>query len=356
MPHIFVAGYPSSVGGANTELWHTLKLWRSGGIDVTCLALTDLPSPEWISRVGSIGCKTVLDKIDNVEFIHGLPGSTVVAFCNYWFMANLRRFDKLQCKIAWVPCMNWPFPDEQMWHKVNGMMDAYVYQSTYQAAQMMPLVQNWCNRGTQPYLPERFHQISGAFDVEEFPFRPKPIVEGEPFVIGRLSRSVGKPANQPALEKYPIDLWSQYADIRTRIPHLKARVMGWCAGIEEKCGPPPEWAEVLPDCAETSQEFLASLHCLVPGIGCCKENWPRVGLEAMAAGVPLVVEARGGWPEMTSRCVADRNEQTNLVAGTAWMTPYPVAAEVARERVVVLADPDTILDKWRDIFNELENR
>jgi hypothetical protein len=355
--HIVVAGYPSSIGGANTELWHTLKLWRSGGIDVTCLALKDRPSPEWISRVGGIGCKTVIDKLDNVGMIRGLPDSIVVAFCNYWFITNLRRFDLLRCKIVWVPCMNWPFPDEQLWHKVCGMMDAYVYQSTYQAAQMMPLVQNWCKRGNQPYLPDRCHQIRGAFDVEEFPFGPKPVVEGEPFVIGRLSRSVGKPANHPALEKYPIDIWSQYAAIRARIPHLKARVMGWNAGIEDKCGPPPEWAEVLPDCAETVQEFLASLHCLVPGIGCCTENWPRVGLEAMAAGVPLVVEAKGGWPEMTAYTAEDRAAQTNLVAGMAgFRNAHLTAAELSCERVLVHTDPARILGKWRDIFNELENR
>ena len=31
-PTIFVIGYPAQVGGANTELWHTVKLWRRLGL------------------------------------------------------------------------------------------------------------------------------------------------------------------------------------------------------------------------------------------------------------------------------------------------------------------------------------
>jgi glycosyltransferase involved in cell wall biosynthesis len=354
MPHVFVAGYPSTLGGANTELWHTLKLWRSGGIDVTCLVLKGEPEQEWVDRVAGIGCRTVFGRLDSLDAIPHLPGATVVAFCNHWFLQELHQFDKLGCKYVWVPCMNWPFPQQQLIEQFRGMLDAYVFQSEYQAAQMMPLTKNSCERGEKPYLPERFHQIRGAFDVEEFPFRPKPVVEGEPFVIGRLSRSVGKPANVPALEKYPRDLWAQYAAIRARIPHLKARVMGWCAGIEEKCGPPPEWAEVLPDCAETAQEFLASLHCLVPGIGCTPENWPRVGLEAMSAGVPLVVERKGGWVEMSERSAVDRSMQITELRQLAEPEWHTVAAGFAHGAVIALADPESILPKWQAIFNELE--
>ena len=76
--------------------------------------------------------------------------------------------------------------------------------------------------------------------------------------------------------------------------------MGWSDELTRHCGPPPPWATVLKQGAETPQEFLAQLHCVVPGIGCCDENWSRVGLEAMATGVPLVVEAKGGWQEMVS--------------------------------------------------------
>lgn len=361
MPHVFVAGYPSSLGGANTELWHTLKLWRSGGIDVTCLALKDPPEQEWVDRVAGIGCKSFIgpmDELDQIRTLHGkqchwLRGSTVVAFCNWWFLKAICRFVRLGCRIVWVPCMTWQFPDERLWTRVCGQMDAYVFQSTYQAAQMSPLIEFDCKNNDHPFEPERFHQIRGAFDTAEFPFRPKPIVEAEPFVIGRLSRSLGRPGNVPAVEKYPADLWAQYGAIRRRIPGMRARVMGWNEGIEQKCGKPPEWAEVLPDCAETSQEFLQSLHCLVPGIGCCKENWPRVGLEAMSAGVPIVVEAKGGWPEMAQAPAKDRQMQTNMVASMDSTNSHLHEARVDRDRACWLADPETILDQWQSLFEGL---
>ena len=31
---VYVLGYPGDVGGANTECWHTIKLWRRFGVDV----------------------------------------------------------------------------------------------------------------------------------------------------------------------------------------------------------------------------------------------------------------------------------------------------------------------------------
>jgi glycosyltransferase involved in cell wall biosynthesis len=358
MPPIYVIGYPSSIGGANTELWHTLKLWRVNGLDVTCCHFWgDPPAPEWIERVKGIGCRSVIEPWDTDRrfkpLLHIPRGSTVVAFCNYWFLRDIRAFDLRDCRIVWVPCMTWQFPQEALWTKVCGMLDAYVYQSTYQAAQMAPLIESQCKAGRHPFLPERFHQIRGAFDIAEFPFSPKPVVEGGPFVIGRLSRSSGNPSKIPAVEKYPADLWQQYAAIKRRIPSLRARVMGWNAGIEEKCGPPPEWAETLPDCSESVQDFLGSLHCLVPGIGCCRENWPRVGLEAMAAGVPLVVEAKGGWPEMTP-CVAGRKEQTDLVANMAAHSGRTLsAALVGRGIVESQADPTSIWGKWKQLFEGL---
>ncbi len=351
----YVIGYPSSIGGANTELWHTLKLWRANGLDVTCCHFWgDEPSPEWVDRVEGIGCRSFIQPWEP-PYLPIPYGSTVVAFCNYYFLRDVRLFDVRDCRVVWVPCMTWQFPKEALWTTVCGMMDAYVYQSTYQAAQMTPLIEKQCKAGRHPYLPERFHQIRGAFDVEEFPFRPKPVVEGEPFVIGRLSRSSGNPSKIPALEKYPADLWRQYAAIKERIPSLHARVMGWNAGIEEKCGPAPEWAETLPDASESVQEFLGSLHCLVPGIGCCKENWPRVGLEAMAAGVPLVVEAKGGWPEMAyDKCsVPDRAAQVNCVAWMAEAPGHSFAASIARGRVIEHADPARIWGQWQQLFEGL---
>jgi glycosyltransferase involved in cell wall biosynthesis len=44
--------------------------------------------------------------------------------------------------------------------------------------------------------------------------------------------------------------------------------------------------------------FFATLHCLLPVNGGARENRPRAGLEAFAAGVPVVAQNDRGWKEM----------------------------------------------------------
>ena len=357
---IFVAGYPSSIGGANTELWHTLKLWRANGLDVTCLQLWDEPDPEWLDRVSDIGVKSVFSTPETLRERgnpHELRDSIVVSFCNSHFLNWIRAFDLLRCKVVWVNCMNWLMPKEQLWLRVCGQFDAYVFQSDYQQAQLSSLIENQCTAGAQPFYPDRFHRIPGAFDCSEFPFRPRERSPGGPFVIGRLSRSIGRPSGEVAVRKYPRDLWQQYRAIKAVVPELEARVMGWNAGLEERLGTPPEWVECLPDGAETSQEFLASLHCMVPGIGCIAENWPRVGLEAMATGVPLVVEDKGGWTEMLPYfTVPGRREQTRDVAQFARheeerLSHASACLDLIAKRHI---DPTTIWPKWQTLFEEIE--
>jgi len=45
-------------------------------------------------------------------------------------------------------------------------------------------------------------------------------------------------------------------------------------------------------------QFFATLHCLLPVNGGARENWPRAGLEAFAAGVPVVAQNDWDWKEM----------------------------------------------------------
>lgn len=71
-------------------------------------------------------------------------------------------------------------------------------------------------------------------------------------------------------------------------------------GVDErtlaKLGPP--WASILRPMTIPTPQFLATLHCLLPVHGGTPENWPRAGLEAFAAGVPVVAQNDWGWREM----------------------------------------------------------
>jgi hypothetical protein len=339
----FVCGYPGGVGGANTELWHTVKLWRRHGLPVTLIP-TAAPPATWRDRLETIGCRTCHVAADDLPGVPGLAGGVVVSISDTRFLAEARRFRRLGCKIVWLGCMNWLFPQERLHYRRYGVFDRYVFQSDYQRAELGPQL------ARHGYDESRGRIIHGALDVAEFPFRPRDHLAAETFVIGRLSRA--------SPDKFSPNTWRIYG----RVPGpIAARVMGWDASIEARVGRPPPWAECLPPGAETPQAFFSQVHCLAQAGGEAVENWPRVGLEAMAAGVPLVVERRGGWQEMirhgqTGYLAGSDEEMTGCIARLA-------ADRVQRRRIVEqaraaveneLADPNVLWRQWSELLEELQ--
>ena len=236
--------------------------------------------------------------------------------------------------------MTWLFPKEIEHYAQHGPFDAYVFQSRFQQGELQPQLAQYGVR------PEQCHLIRGAFCPDEFPFRPLPHRPGEPFVIGRLSR--------PDSDKFAADTWEVFGKIGAAI---RARVMGWSSKVQAKLGPPPDWAECLPAAAETAQEFFAKLHCLVQINGGARENWPRVGLEAMSAGVPVIAPNAWGWPEMIRHgetgCLCGGNdeiiEQASRLAADEDHRLH-LAREARRALKTEHADPDACCRQWRDLL------
>jgi glycosyltransferase involved in cell wall biosynthesis len=223
------------------------------------------------------------------------------------------------------------------------VFNRYVFQSRYQHDQLHPQLAKFGYDDAQGRI------IRGALDVEEFPFRPLAHAPGETFVVGRLSRA--------APEKFSPRTWAIYG---SAVAPIAARVMGWDTSVQARVGPPPCWAECLPAGAETAQDFLARLHCLVHASAGAVENWPRVGLEAMAAGVPLVVENKGGWREMIchGRTGFLCNNDEEMVEEIARLTHDPRRRRemVCHARHAVeteLADPNILWRQWEELLTGL---
>lgn len=338
---LFVLGYPGDVGGANTECWHTIRLWRKFGLEVTLIP-TWKPTPQWRKRLEQIGCRTHQSTPERLAEVPGLRQSVVVSFCNSRFLQHADRFCDLGCKIVWVGCMTWLFNEERRHYRRRGPFDRYVFQSAYQQSKLEPQLAQF---GVKP---SQCRRIRGAFWPDEFPFRPLEHVRGTPLVIGRISRAV--------VEKYSNRTWEIYG----RIPHpIRARLMGFNDRLERKLGPPPPWAECLPADAEPAPHFFSTLHCTVPINGGACENWPRAGLEAMAAGVPLVAENRWGWREMirhgrTGYLANDDDQLAFYTARLAYDEDHRIEmARRARKALEEeLACPEAIWAQWRKLFEE----
>ncbi len=350
LPRVFLAGFPGDIGGANTEIWHTVKLWRWLGLDVTVLPLWgESGNPDfarWTGRLAGIGAEVAMcEKPERLDRVEGLPGSIVVSVCNTRFVREAERFWRLGCKLVYVPCMCFLWTAEI---DLGKPFDAYVFQSNFQAnTQTKELSGVYAGR-------RKTAVIHGAFDCAEFPYQPAPGPEpGQPWRLGRISR--------PHSAKYPPWLWEMFLEIWTRnLVHFEA--LGWSEDAEAKCGPPPRGgATGYPPGSVHPATFLSQLHVLVQLSDPAgpPENWPRVGLEAMAAGVPIVAERRGGWTEMirdgyNGLLVDSPAEAIAAVERLLRNPPLRLAiARQARHTVQDLAHPAVIGPAWQRLFEDL---
>ena len=341
---IFLIGYPSDIGGASSEAWHTIKLWRSRGVDVRLIPTWEAP-PYWKQKADSLGCVThegvdvnALDKVPD------LKGGLCVVFCNRRFLLVSDRFRSLGCRVIWVNCMTWTSAVEEMVGQRDGPFDAYVFQSCYQRDRLESELSEW------GYAPDRGHLIRGAFDWRQFPYSPRPHEPGSPFVVGRISRA--------APDKFHAETWAIYGNVKYR--PLEARVLGWGPEVADKIGEPPQWAEVIEPGGEKARDFYQSIHCLFHATGGSRENWPRVGLEAMSAGVPIVAERAYGWPEMISSGVTgllghtpeEMSHQASLLANDeALRLRMAVNAREALEGHLATQGP--LWAAWEALFDSL---
>ena len=277
-----------------------------------------------------------------MEDVPGLAGGVVVSFCNTKFLAVAERLVRLGCRTIWVGCMNWLFPVERLHYRRHGPFTRHVFQSRFQRERLAGQLRRF------GFQQEQGRIIRGAIDADEFPFAPRPHAPGEEFVVGRISRA------DP--EKFLPSLWKAYARIP---PPVRARVLGWKRQFEARLGPPPPWAECFPAGSQSAGEFLGTLHALVQA-GAAVENWPRVGLEAMAAGVPLVVDAKGGWKEMvrhgqTGYLCRDEYEQADCAARLARDEDHrlDIACRARAALTAELAEPRAIWSQWRELLEGL---
>jgi hypothetical protein len=343
--HIYFLGYPGSMGGANTECWHTAKVWRQQDIDVTFIPTWGCDA-DMEQKLAAIGCKTVhAGNADNLAGVPGFAGAIVVGMCNSHVMNCRGLLKDLGCRLVWVNCMTFLFDNEVNAFRKHGPAEAFVFQSEFQREELEK------GLATFGYTAERGHTIRGALALEEIPFAPRRHVPGEDFHIGRLAR--------PDLDKWSSNHWG----ILGRVPYVQRRAiaMGWSQSLTRKCGQPPAWAETLSPQQIPAVDFLGRCHAMLGLNGGARENWPRIGLEAMAAGVPIVAQNQWGWREMiidgeTGFLTNSDEEMVYRLAQLAYdedLRRYLIAE--ARDHVEELADAERIGRQWRELFERMRD-
>lgn len=337
---VFLVGNPGELGGACTEAWHTVKLWRQFGLPVEIIPTWGMET-KWQAKIGELGCPIHSARPETLASVPGLAGAVVVSFCNGEFLKHAAAFHELGCRVIWSNCMTWMFDAERDFYRQHGPFAAYHFQSDFQRSLLEPELTK------HGYSPEQGHLIRGAFDVADWPFQPRLHGADEPFVVGRASR--------PDQDKWSSHTWPIYSRIQYR--HRRALMLGMDDKTHEKCGTPPTWADCLKPTAIPAVDFFRQLHCTLPINGGARENWPRVGLEAMAAGVPIVAQNEWGWREMVQHGVTGflgncDEELAHFAALLAYDEELRLRiTRQARQRLVdELANPYVIWLGWQRLF------
>lgn len=277
---IWVAGYPSFIGGADTELDHNIDLWRMNGVDVNLVPLGGI-DPAMMELCKRRGCRTIGYE-PNI-----FKDRVVVSFCNMEFLKRLPSIieaGRPRC-VIWFNCMMFLSGAERVAHG-NGWIDRHGFASDFQRRRIKPLLEQIrpvCElAGYRPFFnPENMPQ--GI----RFEYR----APSERFVMGRVSRDEAG--------KFSPDMWATFRAVQSPRPK-KVIILGFGPNALRVCGAEPGDLDVetWPPNRLPVREVYRRLHCMIYKTAAFEESYGRVVVEAYAAGVPVVVEDKFAFPEM----------------------------------------------------------
>ncbi|MCG8649918.1 MAG: glycosyltransferase, partial [Pirellulales bacterium] len=127
----------------------------------------------------------------------------------------------------------------------------------------------------------------------------------------------------------------------------------------EKIGSPPSWVETYTNQSELSQrDFYRQCDIILQPTDTI-ENWPRIGLEAMASGSVLIVDNRGGWCQMVEHGVTgwlcdDDEDFVRYATRMAQNKQERLAiSRAARDRLVQIAGRRSCAESWCSVLAQL---
>jgi hypothetical protein len=308
------------------------------GVDVYYTNEESRDNP-WPERLRKAGCEVFMD----VNAVRNVRDSLCLAMCCRMPQDLWKSLKARGCRLIFSPCMN-TILTQQNKPFIKTPPTMLHCQSKYQHSRVWPNYQIW---GCQKSVV-----IPGAFEVDEFPYQPSANV-GQ-FMVGKLARD--------CKTKWPMDLWEVLGAVRSIGIDLQFLGEGWNALLTATVGQPPEWARCMREDAMTAVDVLARLHCLYCAGQTDIENWPRVGLEAMASGVPIIADRRGGWLEMIEDgvdgiLVDGPVESIHALVNLAKDEEMRFAmAAAGREKVRRLSDPSVLGPMWGVAFQDLTTR
>ena len=342
---IWVGGYPSFFGGADTELLHMIDLWRMNDVDVNLVPMPGCDENMKI-HMTSIGAKTHQFKPDIFK------DKIVVSLCNGNFLSALPEImEKGKPRATvWFNCMTWTFPNEVNAHK-NGWLNYHGFVSNYQKDWLLkPLNEVRPVNELVGYKPY-FNPSNPAQQIEFQYNKPE-----KWFSLGRISRDDGN--------KYSDDMWNIFYKVCTP-RHKKVFILGYGPNAHSKTGPAPmglDWQTWLPNAVPVKQVYQR-LHAIIHKTGGSRESYCRIVPEAYAYGVPIITEDDYAFPDLIIDGVTGfRCKTSDEMSFRASELAFDEERRkkmifAAREHLLnEIASPDKCWLPWKKLFEEHGDR
>jgi len=242
--------------------------------------------------------------------------------------------------------MCWLFSAEESYYQSSGKtFDAYLFQSNYQFRSLFPSLNRYGVTEDKCYL------VRSPIYVDEFPFVKRKLSRGNRFYVAKVARA--------DLHKWPKNLFEVLKSVRgkTVVPVL----LGFNDKIKAHCGEPPSGSLVFGPGEVPVQDVLAIAQAMYCFNGGARENWPRIGLESMAAGCPVVAPRAWGWVEMiqdrkTGFLCDDEDEAiASLTALACDSRVYSDTVDNARDWIMSsdLTNREKIIEVWWRMMKNL---
>jgi glycosyltransferase involved in cell wall biosynthesis len=337
---IWVAGFPSFYGGADTELDHNIDLFRAFGVDVNLVPMFGA-DPNMAASVLQRGCKIHEYREDIFR------GKVVISFCNGKFLEKLPEIMEhgRPDKVVWFNCMTWLFDREKEAHR-QGWLDYFGFESAYQKRLLLPQLEHIGAVQSFAYRPY-FNASRIRWCYREW---------DQCYKIGRISRD--------DTHKFSVDMWRIFD--RVLVPkHLKKKVyiLGYGPNAKARTGPPPDgldWMTWSPNAIPATQ-FYNTIDTMIHKTGGSRESSSRVLFEAYAHGVVPVVERDFAFPELVvhgeTGFTANSSDEMSFYASMLAMNPLEhrrVAEKGRRYLEESLVSAEQCWSGWQEVLESAQ--
>lgn len=344
MRRLFIYGFPGLYGGAATELHHQIYVWaKMPDLELHIIpTMAAYENEPLFAEMSSLGI--TIHKQHHFADIK--PEDALINFCSSTFLDNVSVIRQFTRRTIFVNCMTFLFdrPNDRRHDEIGAHIRGDIGFSLYQRDGVRDSHREILqSHGSQA----EFLTFVPYFNDNLFKFSVK---DQDEVHIGRISRD--------ARDKYTNKNVEIYEEIKSPKPKV-GHWLGYGTNAHSVTGDPPDWIKRYWNQSQLPVlDFYDTVDFIVQPTQ-TKENWPRIGFEAMHSGKPLVVDRREGWIHMIEHrktgFLCD-NPLDFITYGSILAYNPSLRAEIAynaKQRAIQLGGYEQSYNSWRRIFERV---